>query len=172
MMTESTIKELRRIMIDNHRCFGCGHEHSCGTRGCAIMRNAADTLEAQQARIAELEAELKEERYRHDRVQDFEVAEAQELAKLREERRWIPVGERLPKIQLWCEDDDDGVHTRYYRSTPVAVYWDGDCCKAEYHESRDVIGGRETNAQVCWISGDHGELDGVTHWMPLPEEDD
>lgn len=111
-----------------------------------ILRQLEAQLEAQQVWIDELEAELKEE------------------------RRWIPVGERLPKIQLWCEDDDDGVHTRYYRSTPVAVYWDGDCCKAEYHESRDVIGGRETNAQVCWISGDHGELDGVTHWMPLPEQ--
>ena len=26
-------------------CFGCGHEHNCGTRGCAVMREAADTLE-------------------------------------------------------------------------------------------------------------------------------
>lgn len=33
-----------------------------------------------------LAAELKDERYRHDRVQDFEVAEAQELAKVKAER--------------------------------------------------------------------------------------
>lgn len=32
-----------------------------------------------------LAAELKDERYRHDRVQDFEVAEAQELAKVKAE---------------------------------------------------------------------------------------
>lgn len=86
MKTEDIIKELRRIMIDEHRCFGCGYEHSCSTRGCAIMRNAAEELKAQQGRIDQLEAELKEEMYRHDRVQDFEVAEAQELAKLRQER--------------------------------------------------------------------------------------
>lgn len=55
MKVETITRELRRIMIDNHRCFGCGYEHSCSTRGCAIMRNAADQLEAQQARIAELE---------------------------------------------------------------------------------------------------------------------
>ena len=50
METNAIIKGLRRIMIDEHRCFGCGHEHSCGTRGCAIMRNAAD-------RLSEMEAE-------------------------------------------------------------------------------------------------------------------
>lgn len=58
MKTEDIIKELRRIMIDEHRCFGCGYEHSCSTRGCAIMRSAAEELKAQQGRIAELEAEL------------------------------------------------------------------------------------------------------------------
>lgn len=83
MKIEDIIKELRRIMIDEHRCFGCGYEHSCSTRGCAIMRNAAEELKAQQGRIEQLEAELVDERYRHDRVQDFEVAEAQELAELR-----------------------------------------------------------------------------------------
>ena len=33
----------------------------------------------------ELEAELKDERYRHDRYVDFELAEAEELRKAREE---------------------------------------------------------------------------------------
>ena len=26
-------------------CLGCGHEHSCGIHGCAIMRAAADRIE-------------------------------------------------------------------------------------------------------------------------------
>ena len=26
-------------------CLGCGHEHNCGVRGCAILREAADALE-------------------------------------------------------------------------------------------------------------------------------
>lgn len=26
-------------------CLGCGHEHNCGIHGCAILRNAADTIE-------------------------------------------------------------------------------------------------------------------------------
>ena len=44
MKTDDIIRELKRISIDNHRCFGCGREHSCSTRGCAIMRAAADRL--------------------------------------------------------------------------------------------------------------------------------
>ncbi|WOC33025.1 MULTISPECIES: hypothetical protein [Caproicibacterium] len=41
------IKALRRNMVEtgNLVCLGCGHEHSCSTRGCAIMREAADSLE-------------------------------------------------------------------------------------------------------------------------------
>lgn len=48
-----------------------------------VVARVEAALEAQQGRIAQLEAELKEEMYRHDRVQDFEVAEAQELAQYR-----------------------------------------------------------------------------------------
>ena len=29
-----------------HSCLGCGHEHNCGTCGCAIIREAADKLQA------------------------------------------------------------------------------------------------------------------------------
>ena len=48
--------------------------------------DAVAALEAQQQRIAELEAELVEERHRHDRYVDFEVAQAQELARVKAER--------------------------------------------------------------------------------------
>lgn len=48
-------------------------------------------------KIVELETELREEMHRHDRLQDFEVAEAEELRKAREGYRWIPVTERLPE---------------------------------------------------------------------------
>lgn len=75
-----------------------------------------------------------------------------EIAQLREERRWIPVGERLP------EDD-----------VPVLVCQQG----CEYH----VIGWREHRPydivpETIWTFGD--ELDKgyppekITHWMPLP----
>ena len=44
------------------------------------MRGAANSYKAENARLRQ---ELQDEMYRHDRVQDFEVAEAQELAQVR-----------------------------------------------------------------------------------------
>lgn len=64
---------------------------------CKEIDDAVLLIVQQGERIAELEAELIDERYRHDRVQDFEVAEAEELRKLKEQTRWIPVTERLPE---------------------------------------------------------------------------
>lgn len=91
------------------------------------------------AKIAELEAELKEERHRHDRYVDFELDEAKELHELREKNRWIPVTERLP-----TEDDadpDNGV---------LAIHMGSK--KRYYH----------------WRSVADNPFD-FTHWMPLPE---
>lgn len=50
------------------------------------LEEAADALEAQQERINELTTELQNEMHRHDRLQDFEVAEAQQLAEIKAER--------------------------------------------------------------------------------------
>lgn len=35
----------RMVETGSLACLGCGHEHDCGTQGCAIMREAADRLE-------------------------------------------------------------------------------------------------------------------------------
>ena len=49
---EVTDKELiaamRRLSVETGSlaCVGCGREHSCGIHGCAILREAADRLEA------------------------------------------------------------------------------------------------------------------------------
>lgn len=42
------IKALRRVSVEKGSiaCLGCGHEHNCGTCGCAIIREAADKLQA------------------------------------------------------------------------------------------------------------------------------
>ncbi len=77
---------------------------------------------------------------------------ATRLAELVEERRWVPVGERLPEIDV-----------------PVLVRQQG----CEYH----AIGWREHRPhyivpETIWTLGD--ELDKgyppekITHWMPLP----
>ena len=46
MEREELLKALRRQeVIDNLRCLGCGHEHHCSTKGCAINRAAAERIE-------------------------------------------------------------------------------------------------------------------------------
>lgn len=47
MTDKELIKALSRLAINTGSlaCLGCGHEHSCGIRGCAIMRAAAGRIE-------------------------------------------------------------------------------------------------------------------------------
>nr|DAW08212.1 MAG TPA: hypothetical protein [Caudoviricetes sp.] len=48
MKTDELIEALRRLKVQTGSlaCLGCGHEHNCGVHGCAIMREAADKLQA------------------------------------------------------------------------------------------------------------------------------
>lgn len=48
MNTKELINSLNRlkVQIGSLACLGCGHEHNCGTCGCAIIREAADKLQA------------------------------------------------------------------------------------------------------------------------------
>ena len=48
MEIKALIKALRRGSVETGSiaCLGCGDEHNCGTCGCAIIREAADKLQA------------------------------------------------------------------------------------------------------------------------------
>ena len=48
MKTDELIEALRRLKVQTGSlaCLGCGHVHNCGTGGCAIIREAADKLQA------------------------------------------------------------------------------------------------------------------------------
>ena len=48
MKTDELIEALRRLKVQTGSLayLGCGHEHNCGTGGCAIIREAADKLQA------------------------------------------------------------------------------------------------------------------------------
>ena len=50
------------------------------------VTEAVSLLISQGEQIADLQNELRDERYRHDRVQDFEVAEAEALRQVKAER--------------------------------------------------------------------------------------
>ena len=42
---DDILRALKRIRCDNNRCFGCGWEHDCSVKGCAIERAAYDAIE-------------------------------------------------------------------------------------------------------------------------------
>lgn len=50
---EELVKALRQmgVLTGGLMCVCCGHEHSCGINGCAVIEAAADALEAQAAEI-------------------------------------------------------------------------------------------------------------------------
>lgn len=107
------------------------------------VTEAVSLLIGQGEQIADLQNELRDERYRHDRVQDFEVAEAEELRKAREAQRWIPVTERLPEHEdpVLCfikNGQQDILQFDKFENLWVGMQW-----KYKRHA--------------------------VTHWMPLPE---
>lgn len=54
------VHDLRHLKVQTGSlaCLGCGHEHNCSVRGCAIIREAADRLENDEAHIAALHAEV------------------------------------------------------------------------------------------------------------------
>lgn len=47
MRTEALIDALQHLKVETGSlaCAGCGHEHNCSTKGCAIIREAAARLE-------------------------------------------------------------------------------------------------------------------------------
>ena len=48
MLPEELVIALRRMAAETGSlpCLGCGHEHSCGAHGCAILKAAANVIEA------------------------------------------------------------------------------------------------------------------------------
>lgn len=46
MTISKLIQALNRLKVETGSlaCMGCGREHNCSTRGCAILREAIDTL--------------------------------------------------------------------------------------------------------------------------------
>ena len=70
---------------------------------------------------------------------------AAEIRRLREERRWVPVGERLPEEGVealwWCNSDD---------------------------QDRGVYVGKRDRSLIVWGSHEWFIDADFTHWMPLP----
>lgn len=46
----AALKQLR-VQTGSLACLGCGYEHNCGIRGCAIIREAVEALEARPEEV-------------------------------------------------------------------------------------------------------------------------
>lgn len=56
METNKMVKTLRGLQVQTGSlaCLGCGHEHGCSTRGCAIIREAVEMV---MQRLEEMKVE-------------------------------------------------------------------------------------------------------------------
>lgn len=143
---EEIVASLRGCALNNGLCSKCvaTGEMDCNCRS-ELMLTTADSIE-------QLQQELVGERYRHDRLQDFCVAQGEELSKLKEQQRWIPVKERLPSDPdtfVLCIASGKANNIELVGAYQLATYNDEDGWILELFPA--------------WI-GVH-----VTHWMPLPE---
>lgn len=79
MTNQELAAAVRRIKVETGSlmCLGCGFEHSCGVRGCRLLREAADAMENSETHIMALQRAIEDLRARLP--------------------RWIPVEERLPE---------------------------------------------------------------------------
>lgn len=85
------------------------------------VSEAVSLLIGQGEKIADLENELKDERYRHDRVQDFEVSEAEELRKARERIRELEGSKCLTVDEILGREDPVWVSCKTLEGTDG--YW-------------------------------------------------
>lgn len=60
MTTNDLLEALARLRVETGSlaCLGCGHEHNCSTKGCRILREAADLIRQLTAESADLGKEI------------------------------------------------------------------------------------------------------------------
>lgn len=143
--TEEIVKSLRGCSADEMDCKNCVAEWGRKYGYCfnSLRLYAADRLE-------ELEKELADERYRHDRYADFCVAQGEELSKLKAQQRWTPVADRLPE-----------------KFESVLVYFDsGNMAIGFWYAVDECLSLWKVQIDDGWYSGTGRE---PVYWMPLPE---
>lgn len=76
MDPKKLITALGRMKVETGSmvCLGCGHEHNCGVRGCALIRAVQETLPTLHAENENLRAEL--EQVKADRSRWKQIAKA------------------------------------------------------------------------------------------------
>ena len=146
-LTPEEIAKPLRVCAERNCCPEC-IEYDDALAHCAdvLKREAADLIEAQAKRIAELEGQL--------------ILRQNELLKLREENRWIPVEERKPDVEYAAAlakglDDVEVIVMIEGAKEPTALRYDGTVGVFFTLEAGD--------------DGDELILYRVTRWKPMPK---
>lgn len=152
LTAEEVVKSLRVCINIDGLCRGCVYSGHCGDDIlCAdqLREDAASMIEAQVKRIVELEGQL--------------ILRQNELLKLREENRWIPVEERKPDVEYAAAlakglDDVEVIVMIEGAKESTALHYDGAVGVFFAVEAGD----------------DGGELIlyRVTHWKHMPKGQD
>ena len=148
MTTNDLLQALARLRVETGSlaCLGCGREHNCSTKGCRILREAADLIRQLTAENAGLCKEIEWKDMVIALAQKEQAKAEAERDALREKQRWIPVTERFPErdVQVlgWYKDNP------FSQYRPEVVAWNG-------------------NGWVFVYA--HRYVTKVTHWMPLPK---
>lgn len=148
-------------------CEGCGWENSCGTRGCRIVREAADMLENDESQAVALQRELALRqaqldcaaassavlKKQNEQMRDAAATVTRLAAEAAVERNWISVEDRLPgeaeEDVLAIVSGSPKRNLTLQNVAVIAVYCGEDGWYVnEYPEWEDPT---------------------VTYWMPLPE---
>ena len=68
MTTNDLLEALARLRVETGSlaCLGCGREHNCSTKGCRILREAADLIRQLTAENAKAEAKRETENRRRN----------------------------------------------------------------------------------------------------------
>lgn len=68
MTTNDLLQALVRLRVETGSlaCLGCGREHNCSTKGCRILREAADLIRQLTAENAKAEAKRETENRRRN----------------------------------------------------------------------------------------------------------
>ena len=141
--TEMLVRELRRVKVQTGSlmCLGCEYENGCGIHGCALMLEAADTIER-------LNAFDKSNSYRL-LLKNRKLEER--LVEMKNKLRWRVASHELPK-----------------KHDNVLVCVNGIFKEISFHNAIQIgfYAGEEG-----WIIDGYEEWENanVSHWMPLPD---
>ena len=108
MDQKEVLKALRHLKVEigSLACLGCGHENSCSTKGCAVIRAAIEALEGMQTTGDCISRQAAIDRFMPYVHMDEKIPAETVIEELHmfpavgiqeAQQRWIPCSERLPK---------------------------------------------------------------------------